>query len=132
MFYSTELLRYQSNKDYRTVTGGIISLSIILMITLGFATMIIDTLNKTSINSTLNVKKSNNPSFYNIKADAKNMFMFGVKIQSINLALTLNLGSGPRYFDIVFKSFNVTNGQFAETKYFNLVQCTKEHWKMLP
>mgnify|MGYP000870840379 CR=1 FL=1 len=70
MFYSTELLRYESNKDYRTVTGGIISLSIILMISLGFASMIIDTLNKTTINSTLNIKKSSDPSFYNLKTDA--------------------------------------------------------------
>jgi len=44
-FYSSDMLRYENELEYRTLTGGILSLGIIITILIGFASMIIDTLN---------------------------------------------------------------------------------------
>lgn len=69
MFYSSEMLRYDNDTEYKTVTGGIITISIIILVTIGFASMITDTLNKTAINSSLNIEKNNNPTYFNLIAD---------------------------------------------------------------
>lgn len=44
-FYSSEMLRYEEELQFRTMTGGILSLAIIIATLIGFASMIIDTLN---------------------------------------------------------------------------------------
>lgn len=44
-FYSTEMLRYDEEMEYRTLTGGIVSIGIIVTICIGFASMIMETLN---------------------------------------------------------------------------------------
>jgi hypothetical protein len=44
-FYSTRLLRYEEDNDYRTFTGGTVSLAIIVTILFGFANMILNTIN---------------------------------------------------------------------------------------
>lgn len=54
-FYSTEMLRYDEEMEYRTLTGGIFSLGIIITICIGFASMILDTLNLSSISTTKEV-----------------------------------------------------------------------------
>ena len=48
-FYSTHMLRFEKEGEYRTLTGGLLSVVIIVVIVLGFANMIIDTLNMTNI-----------------------------------------------------------------------------------
>jgi hypothetical protein len=85
MFYSSEMLRYESDTQYKTITGGIITISIVAMVTIGFASMITDTLNRTAITSSLNIRKSNDPTYYDLKADPKSMFMFGVMLQPIDV-----------------------------------------------
>ncbi len=69
MFYSSEMLRYDNDTEYKTVTGGIITISIIILVTIGFASMITGTLNKTAISSSLDINTSNNPTYFNLIAD---------------------------------------------------------------
>lgn len=40
MFYSTEMLRYNKDTQYQTVTGGIVTIGIIVMVITGFFSMI--------------------------------------------------------------------------------------------
>jgi hypothetical protein len=63
------MLRYDNDTEYKTVTGGIITISIIILVTIGFASMITDTLNKTAISSSLDINTSNNPTYFNLIAD---------------------------------------------------------------
>lgn len=44
LFYSNEILRYNSTSQYKTITGGIISIAIIIAILVGFSQMIINTM----------------------------------------------------------------------------------------
>ena len=50
-FYAKEMLRYEDEEDYKTLTGRVISLTIIIAIIVGFANMILSTLNLTSIST---------------------------------------------------------------------------------
>jgi hypothetical protein len=51
------MLRYDDDEKYRTLTGGILSLGIIITIIIGFASMILDTLQLSSITTKLEVIK---------------------------------------------------------------------------
>jgi len=70
MFYSSELLRYDNDTQYKTLTGGFITAIIIIMVTVSFFAMISDTLNRTAISSALTVTKSQNPSKYDLVTDS--------------------------------------------------------------
>ncbi len=61
MFCSSQLLRYNSETQYKTMTGGLLSLAIIIVIIVGFANMISDTLQRTSITSSLTINKQSDP-----------------------------------------------------------------------
>ncbi len=60
-FYSRDMLRYEDDEDYKTLTGGIASIGIIVAIVIGFASMILDTLNLTSITTSTQVIKNVTP-----------------------------------------------------------------------
>lgn len=77
-FYSSEMLRYEDELEYRTLTGGVLSLGIIVTILIGFASMIIDTINLTSITTQMQVVKSTNPSAAILSTAPGSKFMFGV------------------------------------------------------
>ena len=51
MFYSAEMLRYNKDTQYKTVTGGLMTIGIIVLVVIGFFSMISQTLNKTAITS---------------------------------------------------------------------------------
>lgn len=60
-FNSSQMLRFQKENEYRTFTGGIISFGIIVTILIGFSSMIMNTLNLSTINYTFNVLKNDVP-----------------------------------------------------------------------
>jgi hypothetical protein len=64
MFYSSEMLRYDSDSQYQTFTGGLVTLVIVMIVIIGFFNMISETLNRTAINSTLNVVTGSSPPLY--------------------------------------------------------------------
>lgn len=77
-FYSKEMLRYDEDEDYKTLTGGIISLGIIIAIVVGFASMILSTLNRTSISTTVQVIKNTVPPASLLEITPESSFRFGV------------------------------------------------------
>jgi hypothetical protein len=48
-FNSSNMLRFENEDDYKTITGGIISLAIIVVIIVAFTSEILITLARTSI-----------------------------------------------------------------------------------
>ena len=48
-FNSSNMLRFENEDDYKTITGGIISLAIIAVIIVSFTSEILITLQRTSI-----------------------------------------------------------------------------------
>lgn len=132
MFCSSEMLRYNSETQYKTLTGGLFSISIFIFIVAGFASMIADTLNRTTIASTLQTIKQSDPPLSTLRTDKENMFMFGVTIQSTDTIFTADLAGDQRLFDIYFVIVKTTSGAVADTNIIPLEKCTAEHWTMLP
>ena len=79
------MLLYNKDSQYQTVTGGIFSLVIVIVVIAGFFNMISETINRTAISSSLNVITSSNPSAFNLITSPQNKFMFAVQIQSTNI-----------------------------------------------
>jgi hypothetical protein len=63
LFYSNEMLRYENELEYKSVTGGIISLALVVTVLIGFANMIILTMQRENISSDKEVIKQSNPPF---------------------------------------------------------------------
>jgi hypothetical protein len=100
MFCSSELLRYNSQTQYKTLTGGLLSLAIIGIITGGFFNMIMGTLDRTSITSSVVMTKQNNPPLATLIPSAENMFMLGFSIQSMDYQFYADLNNGPQHFTV--------------------------------
>lgn len=58
--------------------------------------------------------------------------MFGLTIQSYDLSYNAELGSGLRYFDVALAVIKTVNGALGGIDYYQMEQCTAEHWSMLP
>lgn len=67
-FNSRELLRIEKENDYRTITGGLLSTTIIVVIIIGFAKMFIDTFNLSIISYTSKIDKQMTPGPINLTA----------------------------------------------------------------
>jgi hypothetical protein len=124
MFSSSEILRYNDDAHYRTFTGGVISLGIILTVIAGFFSMISETVNRTAITSSLNVVTSSNPTAYNLTNNADNMFMFGLQIRSYDLKFFYDMNAPRRYFNIEMVSAALNYRRVDSIKRMNLVACT--------
>lgn len=94
LFYTSELLRFNDEMEYRTLTGGLISLAIIIAVVIGFANMIIGTLNLSSITFIQTASQETDPSSGVLSTSPDGMFMMAVELWGINLTET-------RYFDVI-------------------------------
>jgi len=72
------MLRYDAEMEYKTLTGGIISLGILITIITGFASSIIDTLNLNTISTSTEMIKNPFPPSSVLKTDPDSMFMFAI------------------------------------------------------
>ena len=46
LFYSSEMFRYENEMEYKSLTGGILSIGVIITVLVGFANMIILTMRR--------------------------------------------------------------------------------------
>lgn len=77
-FYTAELLRYKEEPEYRTLLGGVLSLSIIVALLATFSNKVIDTLNKVIITATSSNTNEADPPAFNLSSHDGSKFMFGV------------------------------------------------------
>ncbi len=63
--------------EYKSLTGGIISLALIATILVGFANMIILTLQREQISSNKTVEKHSDPTYMSVKMNPESKFMIG-------------------------------------------------------
>lgn len=110
MFYSAEMLRYNEDSNYKTVTGGLVSIGIVIVVIAGFFNMISETINRTAISYTLNSEATGDPTACNLITNKDNMFMFGAQIQSMNLTYFYNFNEPRRYFDLVVEQMVLEYG----------------------
>ena len=94
------MLRYNDDAHYQTFTGGLFSLGIIVVVLTAFFRMILETVNRTAIDSNLNIITSSNPASYSLTTNKENKFMFGLQISSTDLEFFYDMNGPRRYFDI--------------------------------
>lgn len=94
--------------------------------------MISQTLNRTTIISTLTTIKQSDPPLTVLVPNKENMFMMGFSIQSIDITFLANLSATPKYFDVHLDIHEIINGMLIRKETVGLEQCTKEHWSMMP
>ena len=78
LFYSNEMLRYENELEYKSLTGGILSIALIVTVLVGFANMIILTMQRENITSTKEVLKHSDPPFMAVETSPHNNFMMGI------------------------------------------------------
>jgi hypothetical protein len=127
LFYATEMLRFDKEMEYRSITGGLFSLAIIVAVLVGFANMIIDTLALNTINSVQLVTKDSSPTASTLTVGAASNFMIAVELWGVNMSAPV------RYFDVLMIQLSTLNGQ-REYNYslIPLETCTRDHWAMFP
>ena len=127
-FYTAELLRYREEPEYRTLFGGILSLSIILLLLATFYNKVLNTFQKVIINSSLSATSADDPTPYTISTKPGKQFMFGVEIWHHDLS------ANPRYFDINFLHAQLDSGEYnnQNSVAIPLEACTLEHWSEYP
>ena len=108
LFYSTEMLRYNSKSKYKTVTGGIVSLIMIVANIVGFSQMIISTMEKTAITSNFEIKKFSDPPLM-INHVEKDNFMIGAYLQTYYFEEIFDFLDGPQIFEIKLLELNTKN-----------------------
>ena len=97
--YSSDILRYNNDSKYKTVSGAVFSLIIMMTIVVGFSSMIISTMEKNTFESSLQVKKTENPSTITLKAD-ESKFMLGYFVHSMDKDKKMfDLKKGSQIFD---------------------------------
>lgn len=105
LFYATEMLRYDKELEYRSFTGGLLSIAIIIAVIIGFASMILDTLSLSTITFVTTITKDTNPSFTRMDIGDGSKFMMAVQLWGVNMTDTV------RYFDVLMIQLNTTKGQ---------------------
>lgn len=88
--------------------------------------MILDTINRTTIDFTQNTQRYSDPTLSTIIVSPETNFMFGVEVWGYNLS------SENRLFDVVFQQIDSNYGDNYTYTTSPLEQCTAEHWSMLP
>lgn len=95
LFSSMQFFRFKQDAETKTLTGGVISFSIISFLVVTFSNMMIDTFNKVLIYSAVDSNQAQEPppiTYSTFNGGKK--FMLGIELWSYDL------NNGPRYFDV--------------------------------
>lgn len=96
--------------------------------------MIVDTLNRTQITSSLITTHYLDPPLATLIPGPDDMFMLGLSIRLFDLSYEVDLTNGTQYFNVIMTIAEVSKGskEMFKTTFVPLEPCTKEHWKMVP
>lgn len=120
-FSTTELIRYREEPDFKTFTGGIFSLAIIILLAVIFSSMSISAVNREHIEWTSQTFKDSIPPTLELPF---NTFNIGVELEGFNLS------SPVQYFDIVMTLFEFKGKILDKTTKIPLSTCRREDWAL--
>lgn len=105
---TSSLLRVNGEAQHTTLIGGLISISIMVLLIASFSNKIIDTLNKMVISSTSSTINIDDPQSFSFSTSEDSPFMLGIEVWGHNLN-----DKTKRYFDV--KAIN-TVSNFGKTQ----------------
>jgi hypothetical protein len=95
LFDSGSLLRVKGEPEHKTLLGGVVSVSVMLVLLATFYNRIIGTFDKVIITSSTSNGNAYDPLALNLSTVGSGSFMLGAEV------LGHNLNEGSRYFDVV-------------------------------
>ena len=123
LFPTSKLIRYNGDAEYTSTTGGIISVLVIAIFIVLFASMGIRTIRKEIIQTETEVSENSDPSELKIKLGPE-----GGMIPTIFLN-GFNLTHPPRAFNIsLMEDYHSPGYLLQNSTPIPLVQCTEEHF----
>jgi hypothetical protein len=117
LFSSPQLLRYRNETNYSTLTGGTLSLMIIIIFSAILIQQSIEVITMSSINSQDFTYYVENPTYTSFAFDDQTKFILGVGITGLNLSDT------QRYFDILLSTQVYSYGNMINETFYPLQQC---------
>lgn len=123
VFAQPATFRFSEQPEYASLTGGIVSIIMIVVFICIFANTVIGTINRQDISSQLTYTQEEDPSLYQI---GTNNFMFAVGIQNADM------NSGKKWFDLYFEQKEYLQGsKIRKTIPITLSKCKKDLWTKL-
>lgn len=122
LFNSAQLLRYKTETGYSTLTGGFISLLIIIVFGALLVLDSVSVLTMGTVNAQDFTYYLDDPTFTTFAFDDTSNFIIGVGITG------LNLSDSRRYFDISLSTQVFYYGNFSHEYEQNLQMCEYEQW----
>ena len=111
-------LRFGDEPDYESLTGGLLSIIMMVVFVVIFANATLSTINKVYIDSKIILREKTHPPSFEIGV---NEFMFAVGFSDIDM------NRGERLFDLEMEFRSYAPGARNKTK-VNLVPCEREQW----
>lgn len=114
-------LRYKSENDFKTYTGAVVSIALIVFFGIVFANKFIDMVHRNDITSTVQSLEENDPSIFDTSTPD---FMFAIGLNSISM------NTGLRYFNVLVDQY-VSINQTKSKRSIETVPCQADMWKGL-
>ena len=80
IFSHGQFLRYRGEENYRTITGGVVSVVLMVLFAAIFSTMVLNTFQKNLITSTFETGYEVDPGYFKLETGQKSSFMFAIGI----------------------------------------------------
>lgn len=123
IFYTSSLLRFGEESEYRSVTGGISSILMVVTLVVVFYSKISETLNKQIITSSTKDLYQRDPGSLLLNGPNAAPFMFAVEIWGHDL------NTGPRLFDLLVRNIDYQSIVKTDlTVEILLEPCSPAHW----
>ena len=86
IFSHGQFLRYRGEENYRTITGGIVSVILMVLFAGIFSTLVLSTFQKSLITTTFDMSYEVDPSYHKLETGSKSNFMFAIGILNLDLS----------------------------------------------
>ena len=121
-FQCNKFLRYNGDAEYKSMTGGITSVTVVVIFVILFSSIALKTLKKEIITSSSFTESENIPSELAMRMGPGGDMMFGIYIRESNLS------SVPRLFDVKMERVYYSYGYVLNRTEVPLEQCTESHF----
>ena len=112
LFPTQQYLRYREEPDYKTATGGAVSIAILVIFIILFSNLGMQTVNQQIINGSVNYKIDTEPVPLSINFKKGADFMFGIGILGLDLndpnIKYFDISLRQNYFTPLFRTINST------------------------
>lgn len=112
LFPTQQYLRYREEPDYKTATGGAVSIAILVIFIILFYNLGMQTVNQQIINGSVNYKIDTEPVPLSINFKKGADFMFGIGIMGLDLndpnIKYFDISLRQNYFTPLFRTINST------------------------